>query len=355
MKNFKKLISLMLVIASLCVMPFTFADNELISENADGKIPFVDVVGQWYEAPVSYMYELGFVKGKEADKFCPEDNVTRGELALILYRIVNNASDIEIDEVGNWALSNGIMEWFTSENEFESDVPLLREEVVTMLNNTASLYKDEVISENLISKFKDASDIAIFGEVPFNWAIKKGIVKGDDENRLNPKQLVTRAEACAMLQRFIESGITKKQTSASIANPMHEFNTLEEAENAAEIKFPEIIIEEFTAKKYIAIIPANKENNILEVVGEYDNKKVTIRVSKGINENSGIYGGVAADDAPLGIKCAFYKFADIAFAEWSKNTDGADTSYSVAIEGGTTKDVHKFVAAIGVDPLVPLQ
>ena len=59
--------------------------------------PFSDVrTNAWYAAAVSWAYEEGLAKGKESNRFCPDDPVTREEISAFLTRFIRRYSDEEL-------------------------------------------------------------------------------------------------------------------------------------------------------------------------------------------------------------------------------------------------------------------
>ena len=59
------------------------------------------------------------------------------------------------------------------------------------------------LSENL--GFADADSISEYAVSALNWAVGAGLIKGYDNNTVRPQNNATRAEAAAILQRFIEA------------------------------------------------------------------------------------------------------------------------------------------------------
>ncbi|NLO48992.1 MAG: S-layer homology domain-containing protein [Clostridiales bacterium] len=60
---------------------------------------------------------------------------------------------------------------------------------------------------NLLS-YRDAGNISDYAIPAFRWACGAGIMNGDNLGSLNPQNTATRAEAVAMLQRFIKRSIS---------------------------------------------------------------------------------------------------------------------------------------------------
>lgn len=65
-------------------MPATAAESK-----ADGKGPFVDVDGSMFEPDVSALWSAGITTGCRQWEFCPDDPVTRGEMAAFLARALD--------------------------------------------------------------------------------------------------------------------------------------------------------------------------------------------------------------------------------------------------------------------------
>ena len=58
------------------------------------------------------------------------------------------------------------------------------------------------LEENLA--FKDADEISEYAVTAMNWVVGQQIIGGYEDGTVRPKNNATRAEAAAMLQRFIE-------------------------------------------------------------------------------------------------------------------------------------------------------
>jgi len=59
------------------------------------------------------------------------------------------------------------------------------------------------MEENL--HFDDVDEIYEYAISAMNWAVGKGILNGRTATTLNPKENATRAEAAAILHRYIEN------------------------------------------------------------------------------------------------------------------------------------------------------
>ncbi len=123
----------------------------------DGDASFPDVAADaWYGAPVRWAADAGITTG-DGGKFMPLRNISRQELAAMLCR---------------YAKAQGL-------TPAPSAVP------------TA-----------LLESFPDAGDVGAWAVESMRWACENGILRGDEQGRLNPGAQATRAQALTMLRNF---------------------------------------------------------------------------------------------------------------------------------------------------------
>jgi len=103
-----------------------------------------------------------------------------------------------------WAQQNGIVKGI-SETEFAPNADITREQIATIIYRYAEYKGMETVTleENL--HFDDASEISEYAVQAINWAVGTGLLKGRTDNTLNPRDNATRAEIATILKRFIES------------------------------------------------------------------------------------------------------------------------------------------------------
>jgi hypothetical protein len=58
------------------------------------KNPFVDIEGHWAEEDIKKMYHAGLIKGKTETEFCPDETMTRAEVATLLSRLTKKYDEI---------------------------------------------------------------------------------------------------------------------------------------------------------------------------------------------------------------------------------------------------------------------
>ena len=104
----------------------------------------------------------------------------------------------------SWAKQNGIVMGVT-ENEFAPDANITREQIAAIMFRYAVIKGMNAVTMEENLHFDDAEEISEYSISALNWAVGTGLIKGRSENILAPKENATRAEIAAILHRFIES------------------------------------------------------------------------------------------------------------------------------------------------------
>ena len=170
----------------------------------------------WYFDAAHYMNANGLMTGVSDKVFAPNDLITRGMFAQILYRIVGEPevetsstfTDVPADEyyadAVAWAQSVGVINGMT-ETEFMPDNYITREEIAATIYRLASYTEFDVSATADLSVFTDNASVSDWARESLSWSVGYGIVSGKENNTLDPQGNATRAEAAAMLQRFLEA------------------------------------------------------------------------------------------------------------------------------------------------------
>ena len=192
----------------------TKKDEEKADENPSWENPFADVNDKdWFFDAVKFSSEKGLFNGVSDSEFAPYDNVTRGMFVTIMHRTANSPesngnkfADVKAgsyyEKATAWAAENGIVNG-VSETEFAPDDNITREQIAVILYNYAKGEAPEKLSADA---FADTQSISDWAADAISWAVSKGIINGKENNMLDPKGTATRAEAAAMMMRFINLG-----------------------------------------------------------------------------------------------------------------------------------------------------
>ena len=170
----------------------------------------------WYHESVDYAVENQLMNGVSETKFDPSGSTTRAMLATLLYRMEQSPkvsgkspfTDVQKDQWYTdaviWANSKGIVEGY-GDGRFGPTDTLTREQFAAMLQRYAK-YKDYDIGKTAdLSGYTDAAQISPWAQSAMQWANAEGMITGRSETTLAPKGSASRAEAAAILMRFLES------------------------------------------------------------------------------------------------------------------------------------------------------
>ena len=196
-------------------------DTECDGTSADNccSLAFDDLnVKLWYHSDTDYVIENGIMKGTTSKTFEPNADLTRAMLVTVLYRLegepATNKSipftDIDMGAYYKnaviWAQQNDIVKGI-SETEFAPNENITREQIAAIIYRYAQYKEYDVsvgASTNILS-YDDFADISEYAVPSVQYAMGSGLLKGRTETELNPKDNATRVEAAAILHRFIEA------------------------------------------------------------------------------------------------------------------------------------------------------
>ncbi len=80
---------------------------------------------------------------------------------------------------------------------------ITREQIAVMLYRYVQDSEDQVKASPDLSQFEDSEQISAFAEDAVTWAVAEKLIQGDN-GRINPQGNTNRAECAAMIQRFLE-------------------------------------------------------------------------------------------------------------------------------------------------------
>ena len=168
----------------------------------------------WYHDGVHYCVENGLMQGYGNGIFGPNDTLSRAMLVQILYNLENRPavsgesvfSDVAHSawyaDAVNWAAANGIVEGFGN-GQYGPEDDITREQLAAILYRYAQ-YKNYDVSvgeDTNILSYSDAPEVSEYAVPAMQWACGAGIMEGYGDV-LDPTGNATRAQAATMLMRF---------------------------------------------------------------------------------------------------------------------------------------------------------
>ena len=178
---------------------------------------FTDVpAASWYVSFVQYVYSYGLMDGTSATTFAPKAPLTRAMVAQILYAQAYKpevTSESVFSDVTNteawyydavvWASENKVVAGYP-DGTFQPKGNVTREELAMMLY--AREGKPQIVGGWSLKAFADADKVQGWAKDAVIWAYQNGIIAGtpkDGELYINPQGNATRAEAATMLSKYL--------------------------------------------------------------------------------------------------------------------------------------------------------
>ena len=174
-------------------------------------ISFDDLGGySWATDAISHLASKGVVNGKEENKFYPADNITREEYAKIIvlaFGLYDENANCEFNDVNKerWSYnyiasmySYGAINGY-SDGSFGATKPITREEMAVMLYRVMQKQSRLEFASELKTNLYDYNEISDYAKnsvVSLNY---NKIIAGDEKGYFNPKNNATRAEVCKMI------------------------------------------------------------------------------------------------------------------------------------------------------------
>ena len=169
-------------------------------------------VGTWYHEAVDYVLRNGLMNGYSSGTFGPNDNLSRAQFAQILFNkegrpVVNYllqygdvAEGAWYTEAIRWATSRGIIGGYGNGN-FGPNDNITREQLAVMLWR----YAGSPAATDKELHFTDADQASGYALEALRWAVENGILNGYGDGRLGPQGLATRAQVAQMLMNFLKN------------------------------------------------------------------------------------------------------------------------------------------------------
>lgn len=173
--------------------------------------PFTDVsTGTWYYDAVKFVSETGLMNGVGNGLFAPEENLSRGMLTQILYNkggrptVDDNSTFADVASGAwyfnavSWASEKGIAGGYGN-GLFRPNDNITREQLAVMLWR----YAGKPVPPNLLLNFTDANLVSDYAMDAMRWSVDKGIINGKGNGILDPRGYATRAETAQMLKNYL--------------------------------------------------------------------------------------------------------------------------------------------------------
>lgn len=172
---------------------------------------YTDVQNHWAQDAIAWAVTNNLFEGISDTQFVPNNAMTRGMLVTVLHRLAgkpstgqNTFSDVPANayfaDAVAWADEVGVVTGI-GENRFAPNANITREQLAVILYRFAGA--PEVKDASI--KFADAANVSAWAKDAVAWAVDEGILSGMEDGTLAPKGQATRAQVATILMRYEQS------------------------------------------------------------------------------------------------------------------------------------------------------
>lgn len=170
----------------------------------------------WSYEAVEYCYQAGITTGVSGTLFGRENEITRADFVVMLYRAVGSPAvegELPFSDVAPedyyapailWAWQNGITSGM-GDGSFGVDSHITREDAFTILGRALPLlgFEPRPEDETLLEGYTDAELLSDYARAPVGALTAVGVVRGGDDGLLRCADPITREQTAAILYRCL--------------------------------------------------------------------------------------------------------------------------------------------------------
>ncbi len=227
----KRLFAVLLACICLCSMT--------VAVKAEPSSPYHDVsTSFWGYEDVLFVTDQQLMMGVDVGSFAPNMTLSRGMLATVLWRVEGSPAVTEAAPFTDltqdwykmpvaWAAKNGIVNG-VGDGRFAPENDITREQLVVMLYRYTESCNYVMEGSVALTHFKDQATVSSWATEAMKWGVGNGLINGMEDASGNPilapTATCTRAQAAAMIHRYmlkewepIDSG--ENNTPGDTTNP----------------------------------------------------------------------------------------------------------------------------------------
>ena len=173
--------------------------------------------GLWSEEVVNRLGSKLIVNGMDDTRFAPDAPVTRAEMTAMLVRslglqaVAGGVTGFKDVDPASWyadTVVTAFREGWVHGDEtgrFRPDDRISREETAVMIVAGMRYVVDrpDWADDGILTRYRDAGQISPWAKGEMVAALQAGLIVGNGNNQLLPKETTTRAEAAAMIDRML--------------------------------------------------------------------------------------------------------------------------------------------------------
>ena len=172
----------------------------------------------WAHAGIDFCVKQGLFEGMSETTFEPDTAMSRAMLVTVLWRYEkepaegeNTFTDVEDDawyaKAVAWAAKNAIVDGIGG-GHFDPEANVSREQLATILFRYAKTLGLDTEAKADFAGFEDGDKVSSWAADAMSWAVAEGIIAGSKDGGklyLDPQGDATRAQVALMLMRFLQN------------------------------------------------------------------------------------------------------------------------------------------------------
>lgn len=175
---------------------------------------FSDVASDaWYAQAVGEVSDAGIMNGTTDTTFSPDEQVTRGMVVTVLWRLAGSpaaAAPAAVPDVEDWYYYADAVAWAQAagvatglgNGTFDGGSIVTREQLSVFLYRYSQYAGDELAS-GVLDLYNDVDSVQSWALDGMAHAVGAGLITGTDEGNLEPAGPATRAQLAVILQRLM--------------------------------------------------------------------------------------------------------------------------------------------------------
>ena len=172
----------------------------------------------WFYEAVTFVTDRGYFRGVEETLFAPYMNMNRAMFVTVIGRIYGvdttkytgkSFDDVEANSwyapYVAWASENGIV-LGRDEKTFDPYADISREEMAAIMYRFCKFLGCDMTIKNevFMDRYEDAKDISPWAEQYVRWAVGVGLMRGRSKTTINPLDMASRAEVAQVIKNLCD-------------------------------------------------------------------------------------------------------------------------------------------------------
>ncbi|MBB6734845.1 S-layer homology domain-containing protein [Cohnella zeiphila] len=202
-------------------MSMSAPHNSIYAILETGGVKFADLDGHWAKNDIGYLASKLVVNGVTSDRFAPDAEITRAEFTALLVRAMGMTTNSGSEQTAfrdvaadAWyapaieaAVKAGLAEGIMADR-FAPDDRITREQLAVMVAKALTAVEgsssEAAMEQPNFGAFADQASVSPWAEASVERVAAAGIITGLPDGSFGPSAFATRAQATVMLKRFLQ-------------------------------------------------------------------------------------------------------------------------------------------------------